>query len=119
MWLTGNEAEADHREELYTLHVLNLLVEGQRCVEGMEWNGMEKKCSLRPKWSTRWQVVGQTGPLKLTPGLCAGMDSAIDPAARNGREGSKVPPEGLQTMDHAQEESKVSWGLSHNKGCLT
>lgn len=35
-------------------------------------------------------------PLKLTPGLCDGMASAID-LARVGIERSLVPPEGLQT----------------------
>lgn len=91
VWVTGEEAEGDHREELYTLHVLNLFAEGQRRVEGME-----RKCTPRPKWNTRWQEVGRR-PLKLTPGLGAAMAPAIDPA-RDGREGSQVPPEGLQTM---------------------
>ncbi|KAK2904309.1 hypothetical protein Q8A73_010966 [Channa argus] len=90
MWTTREEAEEDHKEEMYTLHVLNLFVEGQWRVEGMG-----SKCSLRPKWNTRWQEVGRR-PLKLTPGLCAGMALLID-LAREGREGSQVPPEGLQT----------------------
>ncbi len=90
MWATEEEAEGDHREELYRLHVLNLFVEGQRRVAGTE-----RKCTLCPKWNTRWQEVGRR-PLKLTPGLCAETASAID-LARDGREGSQVPPEGLQT----------------------
>lgn len=90
VWATGEETEVDVREELYALHVLNLFVEGQRSAEGEE-----RKCTLRPKWNTRWQEVGRR-PLKLTPGLCAGMASAIDPA-RDGGEASHVPPEGPQT----------------------
>ncbi|XP_044062396.1 uncharacterized protein LOC122880896 [Siniperca chuatsi] len=87
---TQEEAEGDHREELYRLHVLNLFGEGQRRVEGME-----RKCTVCLKWNTRWQEVGRR-TLKMTPGLCIGMASVIDPA-RDGREGSQVPPEGLQT----------------------
>lgn len=90
VWATGEEAEGDHRVELYRLHVLNLFVEGQWRAEGAE-----RKCTLCPKWNTRWQEVGRR-PLKLTPGLRAGMASAID-WARDGRERSQVPPEGLQT----------------------
>lgn len=29
VWATEEAADADHREELYTLHVLNLFAEGQ------------------------------------------------------------------------------------------
>lgn len=90
MWAIEKEVEADHKEELYTLHVLNLFIEGQQRVKGME-----RKCSLHSKWNTRWQEVGR-GPLKLTPGLCAGMALPID-SARDGSEGSQVPRTGPQT----------------------
>lgn len=90
VWVIEEEVEADHKEELYTLHVLNLLIGGQWRVKGME-----RKPSLRPKWNTRWQEVGRR-PLKLTPGLCAGTASLID-SGRDGREGSQVPPEAPQT----------------------
>lgn len=90
MWAIEEEVEADHKEELYTLHGLNLFIGGQWRVKGME-----RKSSLRPKWNTRWQEVGRR-PLNLTPGLCAGMALLID-SARDGREGSQVPPEAPQT----------------------
>ncbi|GLD59345.1 uncharacterized protein AKAME5_002892500 [Lates japonicus] len=61
------------------------------------WREWERKCTLRPKWNTRWQEVGRR-PLKLTPGLCAGMASAIDPA-RDGRGGEPAAPRG--PTDHA------------------
>ena len=96
MWVTWEEVEVDYREELYTLHVLNLFIEGQLHVEGKG-----RKCALRPKWNTSWREVGRR-PLKMTPGLCAGTASAIDPA-RDGREGSQVPPEGLRTRQFYYE----------------
>ena len=57
--------------------------------------GLERKCTLRPIGNTRWQEVGRRS-LKLTPALCTEMALVID-LARDGREGSQVPPEGFQT----------------------
>lgn len=57
--------------------------------------GLERKCTYRPIWNTRWQEVGRR-PLKLTPGLFAEMASTID-LASDGREESQVPPQGPQT----------------------
>lgn len=63
MWAARDEAEADHREELNRLHVLNLFA-----TEG--WREWKENVPFVGKWQG-CRDVGRT-PLKLTPDLCTG-----------------------------------------------